>query len=89
MNVLLNNCKQNITPLSLLVGTTVRLCQLIGIFLGFCRRLYFFKSNFFENAFKNTIGVSNSLDSDQARRFVRPDLSQNCLQRSLADDTSR
>ena len=33
--------------------------------------------------------VSNSLDPDQARHFVGPDLGLNCLQRSSADDTSR
>ena len=33
--------------------------------------------------------VSNSLDSDQARRFVGPDLGPNCLQILSADDTRR
>ena len=33
--------------------------------------------------------MANSLDPDQARHFVGPDLSPNCLQRTLADDTSR
>ena len=32
-----------------------------------------------------TIGVSNSLDLDQARHFVGPDLDSNCLQRFSAD----
>ena len=31
--------------------------------------------------------MSNSLDPDQARHFVRPDLGPNCLQRLLADDS--
>ena len=35
--------------------------------------------------FFNTIRVSNSLDPDQARLFVGPDLGPNCLQRSSAD----
>ena len=35
--------------------------------------------------FFNTIRVSNSLDPDQARHFVGPDLGPNCLQRSSAD----
>ena len=35
--------------------------------------------------FFNTIRVSNSLDLDQARHFVRPDLGPNCLQRLTAD----
>ena len=33
--------------------------------------------------------MSNSLDPDQVRRFVGPDLGPNCLQRLSADDTSR
>ena len=33
--------------------------------------------------------MSNSLDPDQARRFVGPDLGPNCLPRLSADDTSR
>ena len=32
--------------------------------------------------------MSNSLDPDQARHFFRPDLGQNSLQRSSADDKS-
>ena len=35
--------------------------------------------------FFNTIRVSNSLDPDQARQFVGPDLGPNCLQRLSAD----
>ena len=31
--------------------------------------------------------MSNSLDLDQARHFVGPDLGPNCLQRLSADDT--
>ena len=33
--------------------------------------------------------MSNSLDLDQARHFVGPDLGPNCLQRLSADDTRR
>ena len=36
----------------------------------------------------NTIRVSNSLDPDQARHYVGPDLGPNFLQRLSADDTS-
>ena len=39
--------------------------------------------------FFNTIRVSNSLDPDQARHFVRPDLGPNCLQRLSADIASK
>ena len=37
----------------------------------------------------STIRVANSLDPDQARHFVRPDLGPNCLQRLSADNKSR
>ena len=33
--------------------------------------------------------MSNSLDPDQARHFVGPDLDPNCLERLSANDTSR
>ena len=33
--------------------------------------------------------MSNSLDPDQARHFVGPDLGPNCLQRSSADITGK
>ena len=38
-----------------------------------------------KTSFRNTIRVSNSLDPDQARRFVGPDLGPNYLQRLAAD----
>ena len=42
-----------------------------------------------KKSFRNTIRVSNSLDPDQDRRNVGPDLDPNCLKRLSADDTSR
>ena len=39
--------------------------------------------------FFNTIRVSNSLDPDQARHFVGPDLGPNYLQRLSADIASK
>ena len=36
---------------------------------------------FSKSTFSNTIGVSNSLDPDQDRHSVDPDLGSNCLQR--------
>ena len=42
-----------------------------------------------KKSFRNTIRVSNSLDPDQVRRFVGPDLDLNCLKRLSADDKSR
>ena len=50
---------------------------------------FFSKATFLKNSFRNTIRVSNSLDSDQAPHFVGPDLGPNCFQRLSADDTSR
>ena len=37
----------------------------------------------------NTIRASNSLDPDQARSFIGPDLAPNCLQKLSADDIYR
>ena len=37
----------------------------------------------------NIFRMSNSLDPDQARRIVGPDLGPNCLPRLSADDTGR
>ena len=42
-----------------------------------------------KNSLRITIRVANSLDPDQARHFVGPDLDPNCLQRLSADDTGR
>ena len=49
---------------------------------------FFFQSRLFRKKIRNTIRVSNSLDPDQARRFVGPDLGPNCLQR-LSAGTAR
>ena len=51
---------------------------------------YFFQNKLFfgKNSFMNTIRVANSLDPDQDRHFVGPDLGPNCLQRLSADDNS-
>ena len=50
---------------------------------------FFPKSSFSKISFRNTIRVTNSLDPDQARHFVGPDLGPNCLQRLSADDSTR
>ena len=47
----------------------------------------FFQNQLFEKSFRNTIRVSNSLDPDQARRFVGPGLVPNCLQKLSVGDT--
>ena len=36
---------------------------------------------FLNNSFRNNINLANSLDSDQARHFVGPDLVPSCLQK--------
>ena len=48
----------------------------------------FSKWTFSKNSFRNTIRVSNSLDLDQDRCSVGPDLGPNCLQRLSPDDKS-
>ena len=62
-----------------------------GLFcMLFCPLLIFFKINFFEKFFWEHYQSFKSLDPDQARHSVWPDLVPNCLQRlsSSADDTS-
>ena len=44
---------------------------------------------FFKKSIRNTIRMSSSLDPDQARRSVGPDLGANYLPRLSADDTGR
>ena len=46
------------------------------------------KLSFSKNSFWNTIRVTNSLDPDQDRHIVGPDLGPNCLQRLSADNKS-
>ena len=51
---------------------------------------YFFKNQLFQKySFRNTIRVSNSLDPDQTRHFVVPDLDPNCLQKLSANNTHK
>ena len=50
---------------------------------------FFSKLTFSKNSIRNTISVANSLDPDQARHYVGPDLGPNCLQWLSADGTSR
>ena len=47
---------------------------------------HFSKLNVSKNSCRNTIRVSNSLDPDQDRHFVGPDLGPNCLCRLSTDD---
>ena len=41
-----------------------------------------------KKSFRNTIRLSNCLDSDQGQHSVGPDLGPNCLQRLSADNKS-
>ena len=48
--------------------------------------LFLSSADCFRNDYiRNTIRVSNSLDPDQARQFVGPDLGPNCLKRLSAE----
>ena len=62
------------------------LCMLANFssFSVVCR--YFSKLTFHQNYFRNTIRVSNSLDPDQVRRSVGPDLGPNGLRILSADN---
>ena len=62
---------------------------LLGNFACFLSSSVFFKSTFLEKKIRNIIRMSTSLDPDQARDFLWPDLDPNCLQRLSADDISR
>ena len=63
------------------------LCPLGNFLCFFCNLLSFFKKKMLsKNSFRNTIRVSNSLDPDQDRRFVHPDLGLKCLQSLSADN---
>ena len=56
----------------------------------FGRLLIFFKTNFLEyHQYHQSVKLCvNSLDPDQARRFVRPDLGPNCLENYQAYDNT-
>ena len=56
---------------------------------AFCRLLIFFQNQLFGKIPSGMPSLSNSLDPDQARHIVGPDLGPNCLQRLSADDNSR
>ena len=49
----------------------------------------FFLNQLFQKVLLGLPSVSNSLDPDQARHFVGPDLDPNCLQRLSAYNVSR
>ena len=57
--------------------------------MHFVVHCFFFQNRLFQKKIRNTIRVSSSLDPDQARHFVWPDLGPNCLQRLSAEDASK
>ena len=71
-------CDKKIAGFQLNQGVCYLLFVLYWIILhAFLSSADFFKITFFKKFFR----VSNSLDPDQARRFVGPDQGPNCLQR--------
>ena len=52
-------------------------------------QMFFFSKSTFRKVISGILSVYNSLDSDQARRSVGPDLGPNCLQKRSSDDTRR
>ena len=72
-----------------MISTNLTLYLLIILHALLSSAEFFSKSTFSNNSFRNTIRMSNLLDPDQARHYVRPDLDPKCLQRLSADDTRR
>ena len=68
------------------LSVSLILCMLGNFACYLLSAAFFFKLFFLENSFRNIIRVSNSLDPDQDRHSVVPDLGPNCLQRLSADD---
>ena len=83
---------QNLTNLlyhAFRINHVLSLCML-GNFHDFLSAVFFSNPTFFlKNSFSNTIRLSNSLDPDQDRHSVGPDLGANCLQRLSTDDKSQ
>ena len=57
--------------------------------LGFFFSCVLSSADFFQHWLLKKISVSNSLDPDQARNYVGPDLGPNCLQRLQPDDNDK
>ena len=72
-----------------IISRVSTLCQLGNLHVFLLCADFFSKSFFSKKSFRNTFRVSNILDSDQARRHVRPNLGPNCLQSLSVDNTSR
>ena len=77
----------SVAVMLLLHVVSIKSVNLFACFSRFCCCLLIFsKKNFLQNYFRNTVQVSNSLDPNQDRQNVGPDLGPNCLQRLSADD---
>ena len=61
---------------------------MLGNFTSLLLSSDFFKLPCSINSFRNTIRVSNSLDTDQARQFVWSNHGPNCLQWLSAENTA-
>ena len=58
----------------------------VSFHIFYCLFILFSKFRFSKKIFQNTNIMSNSLDPDQARQKVGPDLGLNCLLKLLAND---
>ena len=85
--VIFNSKKEYVWRFNLTVLPNGKFCVLFVVCC--CCLCVFFKSTFLKHSSRNTIRVSNTLNPDQDRRYVGPDLGPNCLQRLSADDTRR
>ena len=69
-----------------------RLLTVYMLSIFYCRSFFLSSTAFLKLAFQkivmNMIRGLDTLDQDQARRFVGPDLDPNCLQRLSAHDKS-
>ena len=71
------------------IESYLTLCMLGNFACFFVVCVFFFSNEPFQQIFqKNIVSVSYSLDPDQARCFVRPDLGPNCLERLSANHKS-
>ena len=74
----MDNWSQLIPRILLIAVYVLNLCMLSKLKKKIAD--FFSKSTFPKISFRNTIRVSNSLDPDQARHVVGPDLGPNFLQ---------
>ena len=80
----------NTSKLTLTFTSVFLLERLLQAGLFPCQIILLSDDNFSENKiFQKKFGKSNSLDPDQVRHFIGPDLGTNCLQWLSAEDISR